>query len=77
MLKFNLKVLLVEAEMTQQKFADSIGVSRQSVNEWVKNGRMPFHRMGDLISLVELANANCGRYHNDLEKLYLCKDVFY
>ena len=79
MIKFNLRVLLAEAGISQKEFAELIGVSKQAVNSWIKKGKMPGsgERFENLITLMELANANCGRYDKDLEKLYLCKDVHY
>jgi len=79
MVEFNFKVLLAEAGITQQEYANIIGVSKQAVNSWVKKGKMPgsLRRYNDLITLMELANANCGRYDKDLEKLYIAKGVHY
>jgi len=77
MKELNLKVLLLEAGFkSQQEYADEIGVSRQSVNEWIKRGKIPTNRLGSIVELIELAHHETGKYQAELEKLHNMKGWF-
>jgi len=75
-LKFSLKQLLKETNMSQQQFADEIGISKQAVNGWVRTNHIPTDRLGIIVELIELAYHETGKYSDELEQLHNMKGWF-
>jgi len=75
-LKFSLKELLQETNMTQKQFASEIGVTKQAVNSWVLTNKIPTNRLGSIVELIELAYHVTGKYSDELEELHNMKGWF-
>jgi len=76
-MKLNLRVLIVEAGFkSQAEFAREIGVTKQTVNKWIKENKIPTNRFGDIVDLVYIAHKETGRYTKEIEELNNLKGWF-